>query len=143
MADNEIRSANDVELVMEGVNQRGTTRSMGRLVVDDFSFTREQDSELGHGVGYAQPAGIVDGSITYSVSFTMMGDDTELFETVSDSDGGARVFSFVARAYNEDDTVAWEKSLDYCKGTSEEISASAGDAEEYAVDAIGVQYERQ
>jgi len=143
MADNEIRSANDIELVVEGVNQRGTSRAMGRLVVDDFSFTREQDSELGHGVGYAQPAGIVDGSVTYSVSFTMMGDDVDLFETISDRNGDARVFAFVARAYNEDDTVAWEKSLDYCKGTEEETSASAGDAEEYSVSAIGVQYDRQ
>lgn len=143
ISENEITSANDVELVCEGVNQRGTSRSMGRIVVDDFSLDREQDSELGHGVGYAQPAGIIDGSITYSGSFTIMGADRELLDNISDSDGDARIFAFVARIYDEDDNVIFEQSLDYCKATAENMSASAGDVVEYQIDYIGVSYERQ
>jgi len=143
MVENEIRSANDVELVVSGVNERGTARSMGRIVVDDFSLTRENDSELAHGVGFAQPAGIVDGSITYSGSLTLMGEDRELLDNIADRDGNARVFSFVARSYNENDEVVWEQSLDYCKATSEEMSASSGDAVEYATDFIGVRFDRQ
>jgi len=143
ISENEITSANDVELVVSGVNERGTARSMGRIVVDDFSLDREQDSELGHGIGYAQPAGVIDGSITYGGSFTIMGQDKELLDNISDRNGDARIFGFVARTYDEDDNVVYEQSLDYCKATAENMSASAGDAVEYAVDYIGVSYERQ
>jgi len=141
--ENEVRSANDVELVVSGVNERGTSRSMGRIIVDDFSLTRENDSELAHGVGYAMPAGIVDGSITFSGSMTILGEDRELLDTIADRDGNALVFAFVARSYNENDEVVWEQSLGYCKATSEEMSASSGDAVEYALDFIGCVFERQ
>jgi len=143
MVQNEVRSSNDVELVVSGINERGTPRSMGRIIVDDFSLSREQDSELAHGVGYAMPAGIVDGQITFSGSFTLLGEDRELLDNISDRDGNTRVFSVVARSYNENDEVVFEQSLDYVKATAEEFSASSGDAVEFSVDYIAVAYERQ
>jgi len=144
MADNKITNANDVELILEspdGTN-RGTSQSMGRIVVDDYSFGREEDSELVSGVGFQLPAGISDGDITFSFSFTMMGEDVSTFQMIANADGTSNIFSFTAQRPDDEGTVIWEYALDTCKATSEEISGSSGDTTEYAVEGIAVSVDK-
>jgi hypothetical protein len=145
MAENLITNANDVELVIESIdenNRRGTPAGMGRLVVDEFTITREEDDTLESGVGHRLPVGLSNGDITHSFSFTMMGDDVSLFEAVATKNGRSKLFSFTARK-REDGEIVWEYALDICKATSEEVTASSGDPMEYAVDGIAVRVDKK
>lgn len=142
MAENIITNANDVELILEaGDTDRGTPSDMGRIVVDEFTITREEDDSLVSGVGFHLPSGISNGDIEFSFSFTMMGQDVDTFEMVASADGISRIFSFTARKRDEDD-VEWEYALDTCKATTEEITASSGDPMEYSVDGIAVSVDK-
>lgn len=145
MADNIVTNANDVEIVIERLadgTKAGTAQALGRMIVDDFSLTAEEDDSLVSGVGFQVPAGISNGDITYSWSWTMMGSDTNVMEIISDSNGKSLPFSLVARKVNEDGTVEWERSLGFCKRTSEEDSLSSGDPSELSVEGIGFRYDR-
>lgn len=143
MAENLITNANDVELVLEaGDTARGTPQDMGRVLVDEFTITREEDDSLESGVGHRLPAGISNGDITHNFSFTIMGQDVSTFEMVATADGRSRVFSFTARK-RDGDTVEWEYALDTCKATTEEITASSGDPMEYSVDGIAVSVDKK
>jgi hypothetical protein len=142
----EITSANDIELVIERGSQTATNQddaAMGRMVVDDFSLTNETGSDHVPSVGNSTAAGIYDGVTTFSFSWTMMGSDVDTFEIVTNDDGSSTRFSFTARKVNDDGSVEWEKALTTCTATNVEDSASAGDAAEYAVEGIGVGYDRQ
>lgn len=142
MAENIITNANDVELVLQsGGGQRGTADSMGRIVVDDFSITRDEDISSESGVGQRLPAGLSNGDIEHTFSFTLLGDDVGVFEMVATSDGKSKVFSFTARKREEDDII-WEFALDTCKANSEEISGSSGDPTEYAVEGFAVSVDK-
>jgi hypothetical protein len=147
MAHNIITNANDVELIIKSpeLGKRGTAQSMGRIVVDDFSITREEDDSLESGVGFRLPAGISNGDITINFSFTMTGDDVDTFEMVADSRGRSNIINITARKPNpdEDEQVDWEIRLSTCKATSEEVSASSGDPIEYAVEGIAVRMDKK
>lgn len=144
MAENVITNANDVELVLErSGTQVGTARTMGRIVVDEFSITIDEDNQSVSGVGYQLPAGITYGDITLSWSFTIMGDDKAVFDMVATEDGEAQAFSFTARKTDDDGNVEWEFALDTAVRTSEEVSASSGDAMEYALEGIAVSIDRR
>lgn len=136
MADNIITNANDVELILEndGVT-RGTEVGIGRIVVDEFTITREEDATLESGVGQHLPEGISRGNVEHTFSFTIMGEDVATFEMIADGDGRSNVFSMTARR-REGTDVFWEFALDTCMATSEEMNASSGDTAEYAVDGI-------
>lgn len=143
MADNIITNANDVELFLErGSTKRGTPQDMGRIVVDDFSITKEEDDSLISGVGFRLPAGITNGDITHGFSFTMQGEDVSTFQMIAEADGSSNIFSFTAQRPDDDGTVIWEFALDTCKATSEEVSASSGDVMEYAVEGIAVSVDK-
>lgn len=143
MAENIVTNSNDVEIVLERLgNKAGTADAFGRMVVDDFTLTRNEDNSLVGGVGFRQPGGMTGGDITYEFSFTMMGSDTNVFSIISDSDGESNVFALTARKVNDDDTIAWEYALGFCKANTEEVDLSTGDAMEYPVDGVGFRYER-
>lgn len=142
MAENIITNANDVELVLQaGGTKRGTTGELGRVVVDEFSITREEDDELVSGVGFRLPAGITNGDIEHGFSFTILGQDVATFEMIATADGKSRIFSFTARK-RDGSTVEWEYALDTCKATMEEISGSSGDTMEYQVEGIAVSVDK-
>lgn len=139
MAENVITNANDVELFLErGSTQRGTPQEMGRIVVDEFAITKEEDDSLISGVGFRLPAGVTNGDVTFSFSFTIQGEDVSTFEMIANADGTSNVFSMTAQRPDADGNIQWEYSLGTCKATSEEVSASSGDVMEYAVDGIAV-----
>lgn len=145
MAENIITNANDVELILESEGtKRGTPGDMGRVVVDDFSITKDEDATLESGVGHQNAAGISNGDIEHNFSFTILGDDVSVFEMVADSDGSGNIFSFTARKMTDDgQAVRWEFALDTCKATSEELSGSSGDPTEYAVEGIAVSVDKK
>lgn len=137
----EITNANDVELILESDEDdttRGTTGEAGRIVVDEFTITREEDDELVSGVGNRHSVGITNGDITHSWSFTIMGQDLDTFDMVATADGRSRRFSMTARKFNDNGQKEWEVSLPICKATSEEWDASTGDAMEYPVEGIAL-----
>lgn len=139
----EITNANDVELVLEREDaQVGTGQSLGRMVVDDFSLTTENDNESVSGVGFDLPAGVSRGDVTYSWSFTMLGTDTDVLDMVSDDVGRTRLFSMTARKVADDGTVEWEYALQTCYTNNEEISASSGDPMEVPVEGGAVRLEK-
>lgn len=143
MAENIITNANDVELVLEsGSTTAGTSRDMGRLVVDDFTLTREEDDSLVSGVGFRLPAGVTYGDITFGFDFTMLGQDLTVFDMIATDSGESKAFSFTARKTDDDDNLEWEISLDTCLATTDEVTASSGDPMEVPVEGIAVSYER-
>jgi hypothetical protein len=142
MSEHIITGANDVDIVLEqDGTRRGTEPALGRIIVDEFSLTREEDDSLGSGVGSSTPDGIISGNVTHSWSFTMMGQDVDTFAMIAGSEGTSNIFSFTARKTDDDGNIEWEHSLGVAKATSEEKSASSGDAHEYAVEGIGFQYD--
>lgn len=142
MAENIITNANDVELVLQaGDTKRGTSADMGRVVVDEFTITREEDDSLESGVGMRLPAGITNGDIEHSFSFTIVGQDVATFEMIATADGRSNVFSFTARK-RDGDTIEWEYALDTCKATTEELTGSSGDPTEYSVEGIAVSVDK-
>lgn len=142
MAENIITNADDVEIIIQsGDTQRGSEQDMGRLVVDEFSITKEEDNSLESGVGQRNSAGISLGDIEHSFSFTMLGQDVTTFEMVADQKGESKIFSMTARK-REEDTVEWEYALDTCVAGTEELSASSGDPIEYTVDGLAVSVDK-
>jgi hypothetical protein len=141
MSEHIITGANDVDIILErdAGETAGTSSSssIGRIVVDEFSLTTEEDDALESGIGSQTPDGIVNGDVTHNWSFTMMGQNVDLFNMIASSDGTANVFSFTARKTDDDGNAEWEYGLATCKRTSEEVTASSGDAMEYAVEGIG------
>lgn len=143
MAEHIVTNANDVELFLQGGGtQRGTAQSMGRIVVDEFSITKEEDSETVSGVGFQQAAGLTNGDISHTFSFTMQGEDVSTFEMIADADGSSNIFSFTAQRPDADGEIQWEYALDTCKATTEELSGSSGDTIEYSVEGIAVSVDK-
>lgn len=144
MAENIVTNANDVELILErGGTKSGTSRAMGRIVVDDFSIATTEGNELVSGVGYRNPAGISYGDIEYSWSFTLMGHDLSVFEMVANDEGEAVAFSFTARKTDDNGAVQFEFALDTCAKTDDDFSGTSGDPTEYSVEGIAVSLDRR
>lgn len=126
-----IQNANDVQLYLETTDsgtKRGTAPSLGRMVVDDFSITDEEDNSLEGGVGRREAAGHTLGNKTGSFEFTIKGEDLTLFTSiVRNTDGESIEFTFEARGLNTS-----VKAVG-CRYNSIEHSGSDGDVTEYAV----------
>jgi hypothetical protein len=158
MADNIITNANDVELVIKEVSPKAgagegddtsvssrNTASAARFVVDEFTITREEDDSLVSGVSRRLPNGFTNGDVVFNWDFTMMGDDVEVFQIVTSSDGTSNRFTMVARKYEDGDsgTLSWEYTLSPCKATSDEFTATSGDPTEKNISGIAAGFERK
>lgn len=138
-----ITNANDVELVLEqGGTKRGTSRSMGRIVVDDFSIGTTEGNESVSGVGFRTPAGATYGDIEYNWSFTILGQDLEVFEMIANERGEAVPFSFTARKTDDNGNIEFEFALDTCVKTDDTFDGSSGDATEFSVEGFAVSLDR-
>jgi len=147
MSEHIIDNANDVTLTLtkgtgDGSTTVDTSGGLGRLTADEFSITKEEDDSLISGLGRRRPDGVTFGDITFNWSFTIMGTDVELFKMIATEDGVSEAFSFSAKKTADDGTLEWEYALEYCITTSEEMSASSGDAVEYAVEGIAVRMDK-
>ena len=92
------------------------------IVVDDFSIDTEEDMEALSGIGNAEALGISKGDIEHSFSFTVQGEDAELFNSLTDNDTG--------RAQELEIIVTMEEYKDKLTGAyagTRNVSGSSGD----------------
>ena len=101
------------------------------IVVDDFSIDTEEDLEALSGVGNAQALGISRGDIEHNFSFTVQGEDADLFNgLVSEEDGTAIELEIILRAQDYMD------KLTGAYAGTRSLSGSSGDAIEFKVEGI-------
>ena len=101
------------------------------IVVDDFSIDTEEDMEALSGIGNAEALGISRGDIEHTFSFTVQGEDADLFNGLaSDSDGRAVELEIILRA--ED----YKDKLTGAYAGTRSVSGSSGDAMEYEAEGI-------
>lgn len=138
-------NANDVTLIVSLVTRDqtdtriGTTEiaNTGAIVVDDFSIETEEDLEGLSGIGNRTPQGISKGDIEHSFSFTVQGDDADLFVNIAEGEDGdlnkgdvSRELEIIARFEDVNITLsgAWA-------GTRN-VSGSSGDPVEFEVEGM-------
>ncbi|AGF91199.1 hypothetical protein HAPG_00013 [Halorubrum phage GNf2] len=132
-------NANDVKLIVSVVNRdesgsrTGTTRlaDTSAVSVSDFTLGTEEDlSGLG-GIGNPEDLGISQGDIEHTFSFTVEGEDAEVFNGLaSDEDGRAVELEIIVKM--ED----FKSKLTGAKAGTRELSASSGDPIEYDVEGM-------
>lgn len=130
-------NTDDITLVISRVIREDGGRNATELtdtsaiVVDDFSIDTEEDFELLSGIGNPEPQGTSKGDIEHSFSFTVQGEDAELFDALASDDTGRSVeleIVVIAEEYKDKVTGAWA-------GTRN-ISGSSGDALEFEVEGV-------
>ena len=132
-------NANDVTLIVSVVNRdesgsrTGTTTlaDTSAVSVSDFTLGTEEDlSGLG-GIGNPEDLGISQGDIEHTFSFTVEGEDAEVFNGLaSDEDGRAVELEIIVKM--ED----FKSKLTGAKAGTRELSASSGDPIEYDVEGM-------
>lgn len=129
-------NANDVQLTVSKVERtedgRETTNILdtGTIVVDDFSIDSEEDLEGLSGIGNPEALGISRGDVEHSFSFTVQGEDADLFNDLA-SDG--------SRANELEIIVSMEDYKDKLTGAragTRSLSGSSGDPTEFEVEGL-------
>lgn len=131
-------NANDVELIVSQVqrdesgSRTGTTElaNTAFLVVDEFSIESDEDMEGLSGVGNAEALGISQGDVEHSFSFTVQGEDAELFQGLASDGGRAVELEIIARL---DD---YRDKLTGARAGTRNLSGSSGDATEFEVQGL-------
>jgi len=132
-------NTDDVTLIVSQVIRDDTGTRTGSvelantnaIVVDDFSIDTEEDMEALSGIGNAEALGISRGDIEHTFSFTVQGEDADLFNGLaSDDDGRAVELEIILRA--ED----YKDKLTGAYAGTRSVSGSSGDAMEYEAEGI-------
>jgi hypothetical protein len=104
------------------------------VTVDEFSIDTEEELEVISGIGNAEGIGISKGDIEHTFSFTVMGEDADLFNgLVEDDTGRAREIELLVRM-NE-----YKDKLTECYAGTRSLSVSDGDTTEYEVEGVALQ----
>lgn len=133
-------NANDVQLIVSRIlrdetGSRTDEREIaetGSIVVDEFSIDSDEDLEGLSGIGNPEALGISRGDIEHSFSFTVQGEDAELFNELASLNGRANELEILVRMEDYKD-----KLVQAYAGTRS-LSGSSGDATEYEVEGIAV-----
>lgn len=132
-------NADDVTLIVSRVIRDDSgTRTGSRelantsaIVVDDFSIETDEDLEGLSGIGNAEALGISKGDIEHSFSFTVQGEDAELFNGLaSDDDGRAVELEIIVKMEN------YKDKLTGAYAGTRNLSGSSGDPTEFEVEGI-------
>lgn len=131
-------NANDVTLIVSQVTRNdsgartGSTelRNTNAVVVDDFSVDTEEDLEALSGIGNAQALGISQGDIEHTFSFTIQGEDAELFNGLTGEDGRAVELEIIVQM--EDYTTTLTGAYAGTRNTS----GSSGDPTEFEIQGL-------
>lgn len=131
-------NANDVRLVVSVVERDETgTRTgsttivdTGAIVVDDFSIDTAEDLSALSGIGNPQALGISRGDVDHEFSFTVQGEDAEMFNNLASNDGRANELEIRA-IMNE-----FSDKLVRAYAGTRNVSASSGDAVEMSVEGM-------
>lgn len=142
MADWKPTNADDVTLIVSQVirdengNRSGTQAVngsaplSGAVVVDDFSIETDEDLEALTGIGNYEALGITKGDVDHSFSFTVQGEDADLFQNLARDDGTAVELEIIVKLQDYQD-----KLVGAYAGTRN-LSISNGDAVEMEVEGI-------
>jgi len=132
-------NANDVTLIVSAIerddsgNRTGapTIVDSGALSVSDFTIGTEEDLSGLSGIGNPEDLGISQGDIEHTFSFTVEGEDADVFTSLaSDEDGRAVELEIIVKM--ED----YKDKLTGAKAGTREVSASSGDAIEFDVEGM-------
>lgn len=131
-------NTDDVTLIVSTVDRddtetrTGTTKLVetSAVVVDDFSIETEEDLEAMSGIGNAEALGISQGDVDHSFSFTIQGEDADVFQGLASDDGRAVELEIIVKMESYKDTLSGAYA-----GTRN-ISGSSGDAVEFEAQGI-------
>jgi hypothetical protein len=132
-------NTDDVTLIVSQVIRDDTGTRTGSaelantnaIVVDDFSLDTEEDMEALSGIGNAEALGVSRGDIEHTFSFTVQGEDANLFNGLaSDEDGRAVELEIILRA--ED----YKDKLTGAYAGTRSVSGSSGDPLEFEAEGI-------
>lgn len=133
-------NANDVELTVsvierseDGSRDEDATKTIAdtaRIVVDDFSIESDEDLDPLSGIGNSDALGVSRGDIEHQFSFTVEGEDAELFNGLADDNGRANELEIIAKL--ED----YKDKLTGAYAGTRELSGTSGDPVEFSVDGI-------
>lgn len=130
-------NANDVTLIISqvqrnddgtrvGANDIGSTLA---IVVDDFSIDTAEDLEGLSGVGQRTPQGISRGDIEHEFSFTVQGEDADLFNGLTKKgDSGNQTAAELEIIVKMED---YKDTLTGAFAGTRNLSGSSGDPMEY------------
>jgi hypothetical protein len=124
-------NANDVTLTVSRISDGEELLDTNAITVDDFSIDTEEDMEALSGIGRAEPRDISKGDIEHSFSFTVQGEDADLFNALASDETG--------RAVRLQIVVQMEEYMDKLTGAyagTRNVSGSSGDPVEYEVEGI-------
>jgi len=131
-------NANDVTLIVSRVvrddsgTRTGSTTlaDTSQVVVDDFSIESDEDLTGLSGVGNPEALGISRGDVEHTFSFTVQGEDAELFSGFASDEGRAVELEIILQS---EDYV--DKLTGAYAGTRN-LSGSSGDPIEFEVDGM-------
>lgn len=137
-------NADDVALVVSQVNRDSSGSRTGTseiantnaIVVDDFSIETEEDLEVLTGVGNATAdgqaaGGVSKGDIEYSFSFTVQGEDAEVFNALVSDDTGRAVELEIVALFED-----YKDKLVGAYAGTRNISGSNSDPTEFEVEGV-------
>jgi len=135
-------NADDVTIIISQVERNdagertGSTELANTNVVSasDFSIDTEEELEIISGIGNAEGIGISKGDIEHTFSFTVMGEDAELFNGLVENDSGRAVELELLVRMNE-----YKDKLTECYAGTRSLSVSDGDTVEYEVEGVALQ----
>lgn len=131
-------NANDVTLTVSTVTRdssganTGSTKigKSGNISVDEFSIETEEDLTRLSGVGNAEALGISRGDVEHSFSFTVQGEDAELFSNLATDNGRANELQILVKLQD------FKFKLTGAYAGTRNVSGSDGDPIEYEVGGI-------
>jgi len=149
MADYELLSSNDVEVILKRDEKKaGTTNEYGRIVVDSLTLSMSEDNTSESGIGHRQPDGRSNGDIGYEWDMDLLGDQQDVFKRVAVTDseeGGVRFvpFDMVLRTYTDDGGVDSEYSVISAKGNEADLfDLESGETVEQSVSGDAMRFYR-
>jgi len=131
-------NANDVTLRVTRIAQEGDDEVLvdtGAIVVDEFSIESEEDLESLTGVGNVEALGISRGDVEHTFSFTVQGEDADLFQKLATGDNpgdDTRSVELELLAMFESVNIG----LDGAYAGTRNVSGSSGDAIEMEVEGL-------
>lgn len=138
MPENLVTNADDVDLTVEF--EDGT---VVRVVAQEFSISVDQTIGSVSGISQNTPKGLTKGDLEYTWSFVVQGEDVNVMDGVSDSDGDALPFDMSAtKLPDQGSNAEWEYALTTCLRESEEVSGSTDEAMELSLEGMAVSLDK-
>lgn len=131
-------NADDVTLIISEVirddsgSRTGSTElaNTSAVVVDDFSIESDEDLEALSGIGNWEALGISQGDVEHSFSFTIQGEDADVFQAFASGNGRAIELEILVKMQD------YKDKLEGAYAGTRSLSGSSGDPTEFEVEGI-------